>query len=70
MTLSNPILNATLNHISLAEIKKEKGPPNWSHQVVLAEHVVGVVIYQNPGTENDRHSFDGQRRQQRIDTGL
>ena len=60
MTLSNPILNATLNHISLAEIKKEKGPPNWSHQVVLAEHVVGVVIYQNPGTENNRHchSYD------------
>ncbi|MEE2657265.1 MAG: cupin domain-containing protein [Candidatus Latescibacterota bacterium] len=55
MALGNPILHAAFNHVSLEEIKAEKGPPNWSHPVALADHVVGVVIYQNPGTENDRH---------------
>jgi mannose-6-phosphate isomerase-like protein (cupin superfamily) len=55
MPLNNPILSATLNHISLEKIKEEKGPPNWSHAVVLADHVAGVVIYQDSGTENDRH---------------
>ena len=58
MPLNTPILSAALNNISLEEIKKEMGPPPWSHPVVLAEHVVGVVIYQNPGQINDRHCHD------------
>jgi mannose-6-phosphate isomerase-like protein (cupin superfamily) len=53
--LGNPILSGALNHISLQEIKAAKGPPNWSHAVALADHVVGVVIYQESGTENDNH---------------
>ena len=55
MSLNNPILDATLNSISLEEIKKEMGPPPWSHSVVLADHVAGVVIYQNSGQINDNH---------------
>ena len=55
MALSNPILDATLNSISLEDIKKEMGPPPWSHAVVLADHVAGVVIYQNSGQINDNH---------------
>ena len=58
MPLNTPILSAALNNISLEEIKREMGPPPWSHPVVLAEHVVGVVIYQNPGQINDRHCHD------------
>ena len=58
MPLNTPILSSALNNISLEEIKKEMGPPPWSHPVVLAEHVVGVVIYQNPGQINDRHCHD------------
>ena len=41
MALNNPILDATLNSISLEEIKKEMGPPPWSRAVVLADHVAG-----------------------------
>ena len=55
MPLNNPILDATLNSISLERIKEEKGPPPWSHSVVIADHVCGTVIYQNPGQDNDRH---------------
>lgn len=55
MALANPILSSTLNHIALDDIKREMGPPNWSRAVTLADHVVGVVIYQDAGTENDRH---------------
>lgn len=55
MSIGNPILSSALNHISLAEIKAAKGPPNWSHAVTLADHVTGVVIYQDAGTENDNH---------------
>ena len=36
MALDNPILAAALNHISLEQIKAEKGPPPWSHQVGVA----------------------------------
>ena len=55
MALENPILSNVLNSISLEEIKRELGPPPWSHRVVLAEHVAAVVIYQNSGHENDLH---------------
>ena len=55
MPLGNPILSSTLNHISLDDIKAAKGPPNWSHAVTIANHVTGVVIYQEDGTENDNH---------------
>ena len=55
MPFNNPILGAALNTISLAKIKEEMGPPNWSHSVVLADHVAGVVIYQDAGTVNDNH---------------
>ena len=53
--MDNPILSQTLNSISLEQIKAEKGPPPWSHAVTLADHVVGVVIYQKSGQVNDRH---------------
>ena len=55
MALNNPILDATLNTISLEEIKAKKGPPPWSHAVVLADHIVGNVIYQDAGQINDKH---------------
>ena len=55
MALANPILSASLNHVSLADIKEEMGPPPWSRPVVLADHIAGVVICQPPGQENDRH---------------
>jgi mannose-6-phosphate isomerase-like protein (cupin superfamily) len=55
MPLSNPILSAALNHISLDAIKAEMGPSSWSHPVTLADHVTGVVIHQPAGTQNDRH---------------
>ena len=55
MPLSDPILDATLNHIDLEAIKSEMGPPPWSRSIVLADHVCGVVIYQYSGQENDNH---------------
>ncbi len=55
MSIGNPILSSALNHISLDEIKAAKGLPNWSHAVTLTDHVTGVVIYQDAGTENDNH---------------
>lgn len=55
MSLNNPILSATLNTISLAEIKAQKGAPPWSHAAVLADHIVGNVICQNAGQINDNH---------------
>lgn len=55
MSLNNPILSATLNTISLAEIKAQKGAPPWSHAVVLADHIAGNVICQNAGQINDNH---------------
>ena len=55
MSLNDPILNATLNHIDLETIKREMGPPPWSRSIVLADHVCGVVIYQYSGQENDYH---------------
>ncbi|MBT3271370.1 cupin domain-containing protein [Candidatus Poribacteria bacterium] len=58
MPLNNPILDATLNGIDLDEIKKEMGPPPWARPVVLADHVCGTVIYQNPGQDNDTHCHD------------
>ncbi len=58
MALSNPVLDATLNGINLDEMKAEMGPAPWSRQIVLADHVCGVVIYQNPGQEGDWHCHD------------
>jgi mannose-6-phosphate isomerase-like protein (cupin superfamily) len=55
MALSDPILSAALNHISLDEIKKEMGPAPWVRLVVMADHIFGAVICQPPGHENDRH---------------
>lgn len=55
MPLNNPILDPALNQISLEKIKEEMGPPPWSRPVVQADHVVGVVICQEPGRPNDRH---------------
>ena len=55
MALNNPILDATLNSISLQEIKDKKGPPPWSHTVVLADHIAGNVSYQDAGQINDNH---------------
>jgi quercetin dioxygenase-like cupin family protein len=58
VALNNPILDATLNGINLDEIKREMGPAPWTHTVVLADHITGVVICQIPGQENDRHCHD------------
>ena len=55
VALQNPILSPTLNHISLDQIKAEKGAPPWSHAVALADHVVGVVIHQDETAANDNH---------------
>ena len=55
MSLNNPILDATLNTISLEEIKAQKGPAPWVHTVVLADHLAANLIYQNAGQENDNH---------------
>lgn len=53
--VDTPILSTALNSINLEQIKAEMGPPSWSHTVVAADNVVGVVIYQASGTVNDRH---------------
>lgn len=58
MALKNPILDATVNSISLEEIKKKMGPPPWTHPLVLIDHVAGTLICQNPGQINDRHCHD------------
>lgn len=55
MPLNNPILDATLNSISLEEIKKEMGPPNWVRQIVVLDHVKGAIICQESGKINDNH---------------
>lgn len=55
MALNHPVLSTALNHISVDEIKRQLGPPPSSCAVVLADHVVGVFIYQNSGQINDRH---------------
>ena len=55
MPLNNPILDATLNSISLEEIKKEMGPPNWVRQIVDLDHVRGAIICQESGKVNDNH---------------
>ena len=55
MALNNPILDATLNTISLEEIKSQKGAAPWVHTVVLADHLAANLIYQNAGQENDNH---------------
>ena len=55
MALNNPILDATLNTISLEEIKAQKGAAPWVHTVVLADHLAANLIYQNAGQENDNH---------------
>ncbi len=55
MALNNPILDATLNSISLAEIKEQTDPAPWARRVVAADHVVGTLICQDSGKINDRH---------------
>lgn len=55
MPLNNPILDATLNSISLEEIKREMGPPNWVRQIVDLDHVRGAIICQESGKTNDNH---------------
>ena len=58
MSLSKPIMGDVLNHISLEDVKREKGEGDWAHQLVGADHVSATVIHQNPGKENDRHVHD------------
>lgn len=58
MAVTNPVLHAGLNHISIEEIKRQLGAPPASCQVVLADHVVGVFIYQESGRINDNHCHD------------
>lgn len=56
--MEQPILSSLVNHISLRQVRSEKGSPPWSHPLVLADHVGGVLICQNSGQENDRHCHD------------
>ena len=58
MSLNNPILDATLNSISLEEIKKEMGAPNWVRRIVSLDHVAGSIICQESGKINDNHCHD------------
>jgi len=58
MPLNNPILDATLSSISLEEIKKEMGPPNWVRKIVALDHVQGAIICQESGKVNDNHCHD------------
>jgi mannose-6-phosphate isomerase-like protein (cupin superfamily) len=58
MPLNTPILDETLNSISLEKIKAEMGPPPWGRPVVVADHIRGTVICQNSGQINDRHCHD------------
>jgi quercetin dioxygenase-like cupin family protein len=56
--LEKPILSSGLNHAQLEAIKKEKGEPNWVHQLVDSDFVRGVLICQSPGSETDNHCHD------------
>ena len=58
MAMDNPVLSASLNSISIEEIKRQLGPPPTSAVIVKADHVVGVFIYQNSGQVNDNHCHD------------
>lgn len=58
MAITNPVLSATLNQISVDDIKKQLGAPPSSCQVVLADHVVAVFIWQESGQVNDNHCHD------------
>ena len=58
MATNTSILGPALNRINLEEIKREMGPPPCSRLVVLSDHVVAAVIYQNSGQINDRHCHD------------
>ena len=58
MAANTSILGPTLNGINLEEIKREMGPAPWSRLVVMSDHVVATVIYQNSGQINDRHCHD------------
>ena len=49
MALNSPVLSATLNHISIEDIKRELGSPPASCQVMLADHVTAAFIYQESG---------------------
>ncbi len=55
MLSHEPLLSAALNSVSLEEVKKEMGPPNWNRHVVSLDHIRGVIICQNSGTVNDNH---------------
>lgn len=52
---SPPILNTAQLHARLDEIKERMGPPPWSTLLTLTDEMQAVVIYQAPGTPNDRH---------------
>ena len=61
MALENAILGNGLDHISLEDIKRELSPPPWSNAVVRADHIAGVVIYQDSGEPNNDwhcHNYD------------
>ena len=58
MSQNAAILGPALNSINLEEIKKEMGPPPWGRQVVVTDHVLATVIYQESGQVNDRHCHD------------
>lgn len=58
MSITNPVLSATLNQISVDEIKEQLGAPPSSCQVVLADHVVAAFIWQESGQVNDNHCHD------------
>ncbi len=49
------LLSPELLSIALEEIKRQKGPPNWSVRVVVGDKFTVTAICQAPGTVNDRH---------------
>ena len=49
------ILNPGQLHARLEEIKARMGPPPWSTLLTLTDEMQAAVIYQAPGTPNDRH---------------
>ena len=56
--MNQPLLSASVNTISLDQIKARMGSPPWWKPVVLAEHIVGTVICEPPDQVNDLHCHD------------
>ena len=49
------ILNPEHLRARLEDIKARMGPPPWSTPLIITAEMQAIVIYQAPGTPNDRH---------------